>query len=429
MSETTAESERFEEYLNQLARALDHADRERPLRAYLTGLLLPGERKSVEPMAALVDPRHVRKLHQSMHHLVANAPWDDQAVLRLAREQVLEQMLSHGALGAWVVDDTGIPKKGTHSVGVARQYCGQLQSVENCQDVVSISLANASVSVPAFYRLYLPDAWTKDRARCKAAGVPAQVRFKTKLELALEGIDALLGDDVPRAPAIADAGYGRSTEFRAALRDRGMLYCVGIDPQTVVWPPGSGPLPPPKGGKPGRQPTRLRRSEKHQPVSVRDFAVSLPKSDWKQVQWREGTRGLMSTRACAVRLRPASNDNCMTEPHPLEWLLIEWPEGETEPTRYYFCSLPEKAKLEDLVRLAKLRWRIERDYEELKGLGLNHFEGRNWRGFHHHGALCIAAYAFLAAERARLSPPAPLAFLRAAPVPEGFRPRGSPDPR
>jgi SRSO17 transposase len=411
-----------------VADALGHADRHEPLRAYLTGLCLPGERKSIEPMAARVDPRHVRARHQSMHHFVANAPWEGAAMLRVARDWVLEPMARHGPVAAWIVDDTAFPKKGQHSVGVARQYCGVLGKQDNCQVAVSVSLANEAVSVPAAYRLYLPESWARDRRRRRAAGVPEAVGFQPKWQIALAQIRALQAEGVPPAPVVADAGYGDTTDFREALTAARLPYVVGVKGETTVWPPGQAPLPPkPRRAGRGRPATRLRRTVRHQPVSLKHLAAALPTGAWQPVTWREGTRGAMRSRFARLRVRPAHRDEQRSEPRPEEWLLIEWPWGEPGPTKYWLSTVPETTPVAELVRLAKLRWRIERDYQELKDeLGLDHFEGRGWRGFHHHGALCTAAYAFLAAERARVSPPAPLSFLRPARLPKGFKPRGAP---
>ena len=421
---------RFDEYLERLGDALGHADRRDPLRAYLTGLLIPGERKSVEPMAARIDPRHTRARHQSLHHFVAASPWDDEAALAVARDHALDQLERHAPVAAWVVDDTGHPKKGKLSVGVARQYCGVLGKQDNCQVAVSVSLVNATMSVPAAYRLYLPETWAKDKGRRELAGVPRDVVFATKWEIALREIERLLRDDLPRAPVLADAGYGDVTDFRDGIRKLGLSYAVGIKPETTLWAQGKGPLPPaPYKGR-GQPPKRLRRDAEHQPVSAERLARELPKNAWKTVRWREGTKGTMSSRFAAVRVRAAHRDYQRTEPRDEEWLVVEWPPGAAAPTKFFLSNVPADVELTDLVRLIKLRWRIERDYEELKSeIGLGHYEGRNWRGFHHHGVLCIAAYCFLAAERARLSPPQPLAFLRAPALPRGFRPRGSPAPQ
>jgi SRSO17 transposase len=417
---------RFDEYVNRLAEQLGHADRLEPLRAYLTGLLLPGERKSVEPMAAKVDPRNVSARHQSMHHFVASAPWDWQPLLAVARDYALEQIERHAPVTTWVVDDTGMPKKGSHSVGVARQYCGRLGKQDNCQVVVTLSMANKIMSVPCAYRLYLPQGWTKDRKRCREAGIPDEVEFATKWEIALAAIDDLLAEDLPRAPVTGDAGYGTVTAFRDGLTARGLSYALAIPKETSVWPPGLEPLPPKRWRGQGRPALRVRRSPRHQPVSAGELARGLPQHSWKTVRWREGTRGMMRSRFAAVRVRPAHRDENLHKPRPEEWLLVDWPRGESEPRKYWLSTVPEDAALADLVQLAELRWRIDRDYQEMKSeLGLDHYEGRSWLGFHHHGALCIAAYAFLAAERARLSPPEPLAFLKPARLPKDFRPRGA----
>jgi len=362
-----------------------------------------------------------------MHHFVSQAPWSDVDALRVARVYALDQFERHGGVVAWVIDDTGIPKKGTHSVGVARQYCGVLGKQDNCQVVVSVSLANDALSVPAAYQLYLPETWANDRTRRKSVGIPREIEFKKKWEIALAQIEQLCVDGVQVAPVLADAGYGDATEFRDGISALGLQYAVGVKAETTVWPPGKKPLPPRRYGGRGRPPTVLRRTAKHRPVALLELARSLPEKEWQTVEWREGTKGTMKSRFAAVRVRPAHRDHLRTEPRPVEWLLIEWPKAEDAPTKYWFCTLPEDSSLDELVRVVKIRWRIERDYEELKDeLGLDHYEGRNWRGFHHHGVLCIAAYAFLSAERARLSPPEALAFLHAAPVPKGFRPRGAP---
>lgn len=420
------EAQRFEEYLERLSVAVGHADRREPLRAYVSGLLLPGERKSVEPMAAKLDPGHVRARHQSMHHFVAQAPWSERELLRVARDYVLAQLERHAPVAAWVVDDTGIPKKGSLSAGVAHQYCGALGKTANCQVAVTVSLANAMLSVPYGLRLYLPEKWSADQQRCRDAGVPVEVMFQTKWQMALEQIDELLSEDLSKAPVVADAGYGAVTEFREELTRRGLSYAVGILAETSLWPAGQEPLPPGPWQGRGRPPRLLRRSVDHQPVLAKALAQELPSNEWKTVRWREGTKGTMSSRFAAVRVRVAHRDYNLTQARAPEWLLVEWPLAEKEPSRFWLSTVPEDVELGDLVQLAKIRWRIERDFQELKDeLGLDHYEGRGWRGFHHHGALCIAAYAFLAAERARLSPPAPIAFLRSARLPKDYRPRGS----
>ena len=427
MAQERGSRARFDSYVEKLAEVVGHADRRRPLEAYLTGLLLTGRRKSVEPMAAKVDPAHVSRTHQSMHHFVANAGWDDGAVLGVARDYALSELERHAPVGAWVVDDTSIPKKGTHSVGVGWQYCGVLGKTANCQVAVSVSLANRTTSVPAAWRLYLPEKWAEDWERREKAGVPEDVVFREKWRIALEEVDRLLAEDLPPAPVVADAAYGDNAGFRDALTARGFSYALGIKGQTKVWTSGTEPLPPkPYAGR-GRPATRPRVDTEHRPLSVREAADALPREAWKTVRWREGTKGTKVSRFAAAHVRVRRSDTRRHELGDPQWLLVEWPAAETEPTQYWLSTVPEDVELRDLVALAKIRWRIERDYQELKDeLGLDHYEGRGWRGFHHHGVLCVAAYCFLAAERGRLSPPQPLAFLQPAPLPKGFRPRGAP---
>lgn len=427
---TTSES-RFAEYVERLSSALGHADRKAPLKAYCTGLILPGERKSIEPMAARVEPARVGAAHQSLHHFVAKAEWSDEEVLTVVRAEVLPAIERQGPIRAWIVDDTGFPKKGTHSVGVARQYCGQLGKQDNCQVAVSLSVANDHASLPIAYRLYLPEAWALDADRRARAGVPEDVRFRTKPEIALDEIRVVLSAGVPTGVVLADAGYGIDTAFRSGLTAMGLTYIVGIQSSISLWPPGTGPLPPKAWSGRGRPPSLIRRPPEHKPLSARQLAQSLPASAWHIVTWREGTNAPLSSRFAALRIRPAHRDYWRSAPRPEEWFLVEWPQGENEPTKYWLSTLPEMTTLADLVDQAKLRWRIERDYQELKQeIGLGHYEGRGWRGFHHHATLAIAAYGFLVSERSLIPPSAPrfTAFLKAPRLPKGYRPRGAPAP-
>src|SRR5215212_10277865 len=418
--------ERFDGYVERLGDVLGHADRRAPLRAYCTGLLLPGERKSVEPMAARVDPARVGAAHQSLHHFVAKAAWGDATLLEAVRDYALPALQERGPIRGWLVDDTGLPKKGKLSVGVARQYCGQLGKRENCQVAVTLSVANEHASLPIAYRLYLPEAWAADPARRALAGMPEEVAFATKPGIALEQIRRALADGVPPGVVVTDAGYGNDTDFRDGVTGLGLTYVAGVQGTTTLWPPGTGPLPArPWSGK-GRPPKRLRRDPGHQPLAAEGLAAGLPAGAWRTVTWREGTSGPLASRFAAVRVRPAHRDTTRCEPRAEEWLLAEWPEGEDEPTKYWLSTLPEATSLEDLVATARLRWRVERDFEELKQeLGLGHFEGRGWRGFHHHAALCIAAYGFLVAERCRFSPPGWRPELEAPERPADYRPRNS----
>jgi SRSO17 transposase len=429
VSESGGSEARFNTYLHALSATLGHADRAAPFHGYCTGLLLPGERKSVEPMAARLEPERVQATHQSLHHLVAKAEWSDEAMLATVRSQVLPAIEQHGAINAWITDDTGFPKKGTQSVGVARQYCGQLGKQDNCQVAVSLSVANGHASLPIAYQLYLPEAWANDQARRRKAGVPDDIAFRTKPQIALAQMRAALLAGLPSAVVLADAGYGVDTGFRDGITELGLRYVVGIQSSTTLWPPGQAPLPPKPWSGRGRRPTRLRHDDAHQPVSAKDLAVGLPAKAFRRVTWREGTNTRLASRFAAVRVRPAHRDTERGQPRPEEWGLIEWPKGEAEPTKYWFSTLPADTSLTEIVRQAKRRWRIERDYQDLKQeLGLGQYEGRGWRGFHHHATLCIAAYGFLIMERAAFSPSADgrASLVTIPPLPEGFRPRGSP---
>ncbi len=425
------QEQRFAAYIEGLAIAAGHQDRRAPLKDYCKGLLLPGDRKSIEPMAALLNPRHIQATRQSLHHLVAKAPWSDQSLLDQVREQVLPTMQKHGEVVAWIVDDTGFPKKGCHSVGVARQYCGQVGKQENCRVAVSLSVATWNSSLPIAYRLYLPKDWADNAERREKAEVPEEVEFQTKPDIALDQIRAAVEAGVPRGVVLADAAYGINTEFRDTLTELGLQYIVGVQSSMTVWEPGKQPLPAKTRGTMGRPPRLLQRTAEHQPVSVKQLAKNLPSRAFQQIIWREGTNRNLQSRFASVRVRPARRDYEKAEPHAEQWLLIEWPRNEPEPTKYWISTLSPETPLKALVKIAKQRWIIERDYQELKQeLGLGHFEGRNWRGFHHHATLCIAAYGFLIAERNRFSPSARaghLGFATAGPLPD-FRPRGSPSP-
>ncbi|WP_376961332.1 IS701 family transposase [Azospirillum sp. A26] len=419
---------RFAAYVERLAPALGHADRAAPFRAYCTGLILPGDRKSVEPMAARVEPGRVGAAHQSLHHFVAKAAWEDAAVLAGVRDLVLPALLERGPIRVWIIDDTGMPKKGRHSVGVTRQYCGQIGKQDNCQVAVSLSLATDHASLPVAFRLYLPETWAGDAERRARAGVPDEVLFQIKPAIALDQIRTAMTAGLPPGVVLMDAGYGNDTALREGVTALGLTYVAGVQSSLTVWPPGVEPLPPkPWSGK-GRPPKLLRRAPGHEPISVKALAEGLAPEAWRSVTWREGTNAPLASRFAAVRVHAAHRDEERAERRPEEWLLIEWPEDEEKPTKYWLSTLPETMPLDALVETAKLRWRIERDYLELKQeLGLGHYEGRGWRGFHHHATLCIAAYGFLIRERAAIPPSGPplAGRLQAPDVSEGFRPRGA----
>lgn len=400
-----ARQARFTRYVESLVGSLRHKDRIEPFRRYCVGLLLPGERKSVEPIAARLSPDRTAAEHQSLLHFVGQSRWDADSLLRAVRAEVLPVMTRGEPVASWIVDDTGFPKQGAHSVGVTRQYCGELGKQDNCQIAVSLSVATSKASLPIAWRLYLPETWAHAPDRRRAAKVPPEVAFQTKQQIALAQIRAALDQGVPAGVVLADAGYGTTSAFRDQLADLELSYVVGVQGTVVVWPPGMEPAVPAWSGH-GRKPTRLRRAGDDAPtVQVRALAEQLPASCWQTVAWRSGVAETLHSRFAATRVRPAQGDARRSQARPEHWLLVEWPEDAAAPTKFWLSNLPEDTTLLDLVYHAKQRWLIERDYQELKQeLGLGHFEGRGWPGFHHHAALCIAAYGFLVAERATFSP-------------------------
>ena len=327
------------------------------------------------------------------------------------------------------MDDTGFPKKGVHSVGVARQYCGQLGKQDNCQVAVSLSLATEHGSVPMDWRLYLPEKWTKDRRRRKKAGVPEKLKFQTKPQIALEQIRAAKAAGVPIGIVLADAAYGNETAWREALEGMELEYCVGVQSVATVWVAGTGPVPPKTRNKIGRPATRWQRVAGTAPCSVKGLAETLTAQRWRTVVWREGSNAKLSSRFAALRVRAAHRDEQgLRLPRKEQWLLIEWPKDQAEPTKYWLATLPVNTSLVELVKTAKMRWRIERDYQELKQeFGLSHYEGRGWRGFHHHATLCIAAYGFLLADRLQHGGSKKNSSRsKTALLPHDYTPRGSP---
>jgi SRSO17 transposase len=412
----------FDTYVDALASVMGHADRAGPFRDYCIGLVLPGERKSVEPMAARTAPARVSAQHQSLLHFVGVGDWSDDKVLAKVSELTLPAIERHGPIQVWIIDDTSFPKKGRHSVGVQHQYCGQLGKEANCQVAVSLSVANHFASLPVGCRLYLPKDWATDRARRKKAKVPDDIRFKTKPQIALDLIERACEAGLPPGAVLMDVDYGRDSRLRTGLTALGLTYVAGIQPNTLVWPSGTGPKP---RGKPLNN---TGRRDQPDLVSAKEVALGLSQQAWRTIRWREGSADWLSSRFARVRVRVGHNQ-AIPEAISEEWLLIEWPEDEAKPTKYWLATLPADISFRRLVDIAKLRWRIERDYQELKQeLGLNHYEGRGWRGFHHHITLCIAAYGFLIAERAMIPPSGPgsTSLCETPDLPEGYRPRGSP---
>jgi SRSO17 transposase len=402
--------DRFGAYVSELTKVVGHADRAGPLRDYCSGLLATEGRRSVEPMAAVTAPARVSAQHQKLLHFVANAEWSDEQMLAKVRDLVMPSMTRQGPVEAWIIDDTSFPKKGRHSVGVHHQYCGQLGKQANCQVAVTLSIANHHGSLPIAYRLYLPRAWTGDRARRAEAHVPRSIRFKTKPQLALEQIRAAVTAKVARGAVLMDASYGTNSGLRRAITGLGLGYVAAIISTIKVRAVREG------HPKPKR-------------VSVEALARSLPKNAWSTITWRDGSNAKL--RSCFARIRvraaPIRGEARFAE----ETLLIEWPKDEAAPTKFWLTTVDHDMPFRDLVDLAKLRWRIERDYEDLKQeIGLGHYEGRTWRGFHHHGTMSIAAYGFLISERERIPPSGPdrAAAIEKPTLPSGYRPRGAPDP-
>jgi SRSO17 transposase len=382
-------------------------------------------------MAARLRPDRTSAEHQSLLHFVGQSEWDEKVLLRAVREKVLPAMTKRHPVEAWIVDDTGFPKKGRHSVGVGRQYCGQLGKQDNCQVAVSLSVATGNASLPVAWQLYLPEVWAEDAERRKKAKVPREIGFQTKPQIALGQIAAAQEQGLAPGVVLADAGYGNSAAFRDGLSKLELEFVVGVSETATVWPPGMTPSVPAGSGR-GRKPTRLYRSSTEAPTEqVQALTGRLAAEAWQTVTWRQGTAEALTSRFLALRVRPAQGDHQRDEPRPEQWLLAEWPVDEAKPTRFWFSTLSADTQLERLVYMAKLRWLIERDYLELKQeLGLGHYEGRGWLGFHHHGALCIAAYGFLIAEKAAIPPSAAknTRLVKVADLPAGYRPRGSADP-
>jgi SRSO17 transposase len=410
LERTEDSASRFAAYVGELTSVIGHADRARPLNDYCAGLLVTEGRRSVEPMAAVTAPAEASVQHQRLLHFVSNAPWSDEPVLAKVRELVLPAIEQHGPIEAWIIDDTSFPKCGSKSVGVHHQYCGQLGKQANCQVAVTLSIANHHASLPIAYRLYLPLVWAKDAARRKEAHVAKAIRFKTKPQIALEQIREALAAGVPRGVALTDASYGSNSAFRTGISALGLTYVAAIIPTVKV-----------------RRVSDRGASEER--LSAKELALSLPKHAWRTITWREGTNNRLRSRFARVRVRTAPIRGAAGRPE--ETLLIEWPKGEPEPTKYWLATVDENISFRTLVDLAKMRWRVERDYLELKQeIGLGHYEGRGWPGFHHHGTLCIAVYGFLISERELIPPSGPHCArrLKKPTIPDSYRPRGASDP-
>ena len=380
---------RLEAFLVELLEPVGRLERRRWGNAYVRGLLLDGERKSIEPMAARLPDGNVQALQQ----FVGQSPWDHHPVRKKLAERMVAEMVP---TVAWIVDDTGFPKQGKHSVGVGRQYSGTLGKVGNCQIAVSLHLATADHCMPVNFEIYLPKAWTDDPLRMKDAGVPSGYSFKPKWQIALDLIDQAVFWGIPKGVMVCDCAYGNGNPFRQGLIDRELFYVAEIEAKTIVFD----------------EPRKTRRrvgdsvpdnqADKVSVLTVKDFALKLPAHTWKTIKWREGTKGRLGSRFAAVRVLPAHRPAHVKKRPPRQWLLIEWPKGEREPTKYWFSNLLPQAGLSRLVFFAKVRWRIEQSYQQLKEeLGLDHYEGRGYLGWHHHVTMTMLAYGFLLLETLR----------------------------
>jgi SRSO17 transposase len=379
--------DRLEKYLKDLLELLGRAKRSHWGNVYVRGLLLDGERKSIEPMADRMPEGNV----QAMQQLIGQSPWDFRPVRRRLAERMAQELVP---ACAWIVDDTGFPKKGDKSVGVARQYSGTLGKVANCQVAVSLHLATDEGSMPLNYQLYLPEAWTADPERLHRAGVPAGTPFKTKWQLALELIDEALGWNLAPGVVVCDIAYGKVNAFRQGLRDRELSYVAEVEGKTIVF----APLPPNPPGK-----GRPKEGKASAPtISVKELAKSLPSWQYKTIRWRQGAKKPLVSRFATLRVDPAHGHARNKQSPPRQWLLIEWPAQNAEPVKFWFSDLSPQTGLRRLVRLAKIRWRVEQNYQQQKEeLGLDHYEGRGYLGWHHHVTLNMVAYGFLLLETLR----------------------------
>jgi SRSO17 transposase len=396
--EMQALDHRLTAFLEELLVPLGRKERRHWARLYVQGLLLDGERKSIEPLARRIPGADVQALRQ----FVGQSPWDAEAVQQSLARKIVD-LLSEPEV--WILDETSFPKAGEHSVGVARQYCGALGKVANCQVAVTLHWSSAEASCPLGWRLYLPQVWLEDRQRAQEVKLPEDVVYRSQAELALDLIDQMLRWEVPRMPVVADSAYGNSFDFREELRQRQLSYVLAVEPSTVVWTQDPHVIPVPLSAPTGRPRRYPPLEATPAPQDLTTVARQLSASGWKKVTWRAGTRGPQRSRFAQLKVWAAHGWRAQEHPERVaDWLLIEWPEGEAQPTKYWLAQLgPGRPGLRRLVKMAHARWRIEMDYRELKDeLGLDHFEGRHWLGWYHHVTLVTLAYAFLRCEQARL---------------------------
>ncbi len=380
-----AQREALIEFAAEMYRPLARSDQRAKAEQYVRGLLSEGRRKSIQPMAARLADGDM----DGLQNFITDSPWKDEPVRRRLAHRMCGEIEPEG----WIVDDTAIPKDGRYSPGVAYQYCGALGKTANCQSLVSVNAASDRASCPLGWRLFLPESWDQDEERRRRARIPGELHHVPKWQLSLEIIDQLIGWGLQRQVVQADGGYGDITAFRVGLEDRDLEYVVQVKGVTSVQPGDAVPVVADYQGR-GRPP-QPRYSDK--PVNLRTLVLAAGREQAQSVSWREGERGPLNSEFIALRVRPANdaqrqNDGVL----PARWLLAEWPDGKDEPVKYWLSNLPAGTPIKSLVRLAKLRWRIEHDYRELKQcLGLDHYEGRTYPGLQHHLTCVTVAHAFL----------------------------------
>jgi SRSO17 transposase len=383
--------ERIERYFGQIGRHLPDKRQRASFATYAFGLLGSAERKSVEPIAALAcpDPVGCKRLQNRLLSFLGVGRWQDMPVRLEAARYAVQELSAQDLVRVWVIDDTGFLKQGKESVGVQRQYTGSAGKTANCQIGVSLSIATAGEHVPIDFELYLPRTWMDDPARRAVARIPRDLVFKTKIELALDMIDRAAAANIPGDVVLADSAYGESVEFRGSVRLLGFDFGVGIHGPTKVY---------------------LVDSESQtigKPIGAQQLGVMLGPKAFRKYTWREATNGKkLWSRFCFRRVKVAADDGAVLDEREVLWLMIEWPEGEPKPTKFVLTTMPRRMSKKRIARIVKERWRTERVYEEMKGeLGLDHFEGRSYPGWHHHVTVAICCYAFIVAERARSFPP------------------------
>jgi SRSO17 transposase len=385
-----AATRRLQTYFGTIGACLRDKRQRASFALYALGILGEGERKSCEPIAARAcrDPAEVDNVHNQLLHFLRSSPWDNRTVRRTAARYAIDALQAREPVTTWILDDTGFLKQGEHSVGVQRQYTGSAGKTTNCQIGVSLSVATKSAHLPIDFELYLPVSWTEDPKRRAEAKIPEDVTFATKIDLGLRMLERALVDGLPGEVLLADSAYGDSHLFRETVRLLGLDYAVGIHGTTKVWLLDA---------------ANRRRGEA---VSAQALGQELGRAAFRRVTWREGTGGKLRARFCFRRVKVAHDDGLDPAKHEAVWLMLEWPEGESKPTKFVLTTLPRRWSKKRIVRHVKERWRTERAYEELKGeLGLDHFEGRSFPGWHHHVSVVLCCYAFVLAERSQHFPP------------------------